>query len=153
MKKEFKLMAIGLFFSLSVIACGDKTEDLKNKSSIQNQDAITRQNENDARRAAMLQRSIDKLRSFIDAVEGEYIGSYRPADTLFRSRVTITSTFPSYESDHVKSLAELEYELQNLNLNIKTVSWTDDGLYSGGCSYSNITVSYTHLTLPTKRIV
>lgn len=136
--KKSKLIVLGLFFSLGMVACGDKTEDLKNKSSIQNQDAITRQNENDERRAAMLQQSINKLRNFIDAVEGEYTGSYRPGDTLFRSRITITSTFPRYDSDHVKSLAELEYELQNLNLNIKTVSWTDDDLYSGGCLYSDI---------------
>ena len=133
-----KKTTLSILALVLVASCGDRKSDLKDKVGIENQDAIDKQNQNLKQKADLLQKDLDKMRAFIDAVEGEYLGVMKTEDYKFNVRMNISATFPDYQSNHDKTLAELEYELQNLKLNIKYISWSGGSSYAGGCSYPDI---------------
>ena len=133
-----KKIILSILTVVLVASCGDREGDLKDRVGIENQDAIDKQNQNLKKKADLLQKDLDKMRSFIDAVEGEYLGVMKTEDYKFNVRMDISATFPDYDSNHEKTLAELEYELQNLKLNIKYTSWSESSSYAGGCAYPDV---------------
>jgi len=128
-----------MFIMLSVVACSDGEEGLKEQVGIQTKEEISAQNQNLQEWAEKLEVDLDKRRTFINAVEGEFEGSFSVKETNYMIRLLITPTIPDYDVDRTRTLAELEYELQNLNLNIQIIQWNPESQLSAvGCVLQNI---------------
>jgi hypothetical protein len=132
--KNFILILFLLFLS----SCGGTEEELKELESIKNQDAIEKQNENIRSKSTLLQTEINQIRKFLDAVSGEYKGQFVTDKFVFGASIKLISSTPEKSSSRVKSLEELEYELQNLALNVVSKAWTEETPYTGGCFYPKI---------------
>ncbi len=136
MKSKIILMA---FMLLSLIACSDGEEGLKEQTGIQTKEEINAQNQNLQEWAEKLEVDLDKRRTFINAVEGEFEGQFSVKESTYMIRLLITPTIPDYDVDRTRTLAELEYELQNLNLNVQIMQWNPNSqLSSVGCVLQNI---------------
>ena len=128
-----------LFMMLSFVGCSDGEEGLKEQTVIQSQEEINAQNQNIEEWAQKLQGDLDKRRAFISAVEGEFEGTFSVKESPYMIRVLISPTIPDYDVDRSRTLAELEYELQNLNLNIQIMQWNPDNQLSAvGCVLQDI---------------
>lgn len=129
---------IAMVFSLLLVGC-DSEEGLKEQTQIQSKEQIQAQNENLEEWSAKLSKDLEKRRSFINAVEGEFEGQFTVEQSSFSISVKIVPTIPDYDVDRTRTLAELEYELQNLNLNIHVVQWNPDSNMSAvGCVIENV---------------
>ncbi len=136
MKSKIILMA---FMLLSLIACSDSEEGLKEQTVIQSKEEINAQNQNLEEWAEKLEIDLDKRRTFINAVEGEFEGQFSVKESTYMIRLLITPTIPDYDVDRTRTLAELEYELQNLNLNIQIMQWNPNSQLSAvGCVLQNV---------------
>ncbi len=135
-----KIKTLILIFTMfSLVACSDSEEALKEQTGIQTKEEINAQNQNLQEWAQKLEVDLDKRRSFITAVEGEFEGSFSVKETAYMIRLLITPTIPDYDVDRTRTLAELEYELQNLNLNIQIMQWNPNSQLSAvGCVLQNI---------------
>lgn len=116
---------------LFVTSCSDGEEGLKEQTLIQTSEEIRAQNENQEMWAAKLQSDLKGRRAFIDAIEGEFEGSFLLRNSNFKVRLVISPTIPGYTVDRARTLPELEYELQNLGINIHVVQWNPDTQLSG----------------------
>lgn len=122
-----------------VTGCGDGEEGLKTQTLIQTKEEINAQNQNIEVWSAKLGGDLKKRRAFIKAVEGEFEGEFLVKSSTYMIRLLITPTIPDYDVDRIRTLAELEYELQNLNLNIQIMQWNPNTQFSAvGCILEGI---------------
>lgn len=135
MKTKLLLLAL---VTVLMVGC-DSEEGLKEQTQIQSKEQIQAQNENLEEWSAKLTADLDKRRSFISAVEGDFEGQFSVEQSSFSISMKIVPTIPDYDADRTRTLAELEYELQNLNLNIHVVQWNPDSNMSAvGCVIENV---------------
>lgn len=127
-----------LILGFSFTACSDGKEGLKEQTGIQTQEQINASNKNLEIWAEKLKVDLDKRRSFINAIAGEFEGGFVLYETEFKVRLLLAPTIPDYEIDRTRTLAELEYELQNLNLNIQIIQWNPESKFSVGCVIEDI---------------
>lgn len=128
-----------LLVALSLVSCGDGEEGLKEQTVIQVKEEIDAQNQNLAQWAEKLEKDLDERRAFINAVEGEFEGEFRVGQSDFNIRLVLLPTIPDYKVDRTRTIAELEYELQNLNLNIQVMQWNPATQLSAvGCILEDI---------------
>jgi hypothetical protein len=123
-----------LFLTLIVlftVSCSDGEEGLKEQTFIQTSEEIRAQNENQEMWAAKLSSDLKVRRTFIDAIEGEFEGKFELRNSNFKVRIVITPTIPGYEINRTRTLPELEYELQNLGINVHVVQWNPNSDLSG----------------------
>ena len=112
---------------------------MKEQTGIQTKEEINAQNQNLQEWAEKLEVDLDKRRTFINAVEGEFEGQFSVKESTYMIRLLITPTIPGYDVDRTRTLAELEYELQNLNLNVQIMQWNPNSQLSAvGCVLQNI---------------
>lgn len=132
-----KRMLFGLMIFL-LISC-DSEEGLKEQTKIQSQEEIQAQNQNLIDWSDQLEKDLEKRRLFIGAVAGEFEGEITVKQFRFSIRIKVASTIPDYQTDRVRTLAELEYEIQNLALNIHVIQWNPDlNMSAVGCVIENI---------------
>lgn len=125
--KILSLMLLVLF----VTSCSDGEEGLKEQTVIQTSEEIRAQNENQERWAVKLETDLKSRRAFIDAIEGEFEGSFLLRNSNFKVRLVISPTIPGYTVNRSRTLPELEYELQNLGINVHVVQWNPETQLSG----------------------
>lgn len=124
---------------LCLLACSNGEQGLREQTIIQTKEEIDAQNKNLQEWSEKLELDLQKRRAFIGAVEGEFQGSFSVGDTIYSIRSYISPTIPDYEVDRTRSLEELEFELQNLNLNIQIIQWVPETqLAVGGCIFEEI---------------
>lgn len=128
-----------VLLSLSLMACSDGEEGLKEQTEIQTIEEINAQNKNLKDWSEKLESDLRKRRAFVSAVEGEFQGTFVTEDSNYSLRILITPTLPYYETERTRTLEEIEYELQNLNLNLQVTQWvTETELTVGGCVFQEI---------------
>ncbi|MCO4794752.1 MAG: hypothetical protein KC493_13620 [Bacteriovoracaceae bacterium] len=125
--KNLFIMVIFILFA----SCSDGEKGLKEQSFIQTNEEIRAQNENQEVWAAKLSADLKVRRTFIDAIEGEFEGSFDLRSSSFKVRLVIIPTIPAYEVNRSRTLSELEYELQNLGINVHVIQWNPDTDLSG----------------------
>ncbi len=119
--KQAQLLFILLISLLS--GCTDGEQSLKDQTIVQAKEGIKAENKNREDLAKPLLDDLRKRRAFINAIEGEYQGKFAVMNSSYMMRVLIVATIPEYDVKRIKTLPELEYELQNLNLNIQILQW------------------------------
>lgn len=124
--------------SLCLVACGND-EKLVEKVHVQSQEAINVENQNLELWARRLNSDLVEQQKFIASIEGEYEGRILKEGELWRIKVRLIPTMPAYDHGRVRTLAELEYELQNQLLDAQIVHW-DEALQisSVGCVFEDI---------------
>ena len=100
------------FLLILLVGC-DSEEGLKEQTQIQSKEQIQAQNENLEEWAAKLSADLEKRRSFINAVEGDFEGQFSVEQTNYSISLKVVPTIPDYDVDRTRTIAELEYELQN----------------------------------------
>lgn len=128
MKRNILFLMLVVLF---VTSCSDGEEGLKEQTLIQTSEEIRAQNENQEMWAAKLSTDLESRRAFIDAIEGEFEGSFLLRNSNFKVRLVISPTIPGYTVNRTRTLPELEYELQNLGINVHVVQWNPDTQLSG----------------------
>ncbi len=135
---KLKLLILSLL-TIFLVSCTDGEDGLKQQTTIQSDAAIAAENKNQQEWAEKLGADLKITRDFINAIEGEYEGEFLVAGTKFKARLVLSATIPAYELDRIRTLAELEYELQNLKLNIQVVQWNSESdLSAVGCVIQDV---------------
>lgn len=133
--KNMILLTLTVFI---LIGCGAE-EKLIEKTQVQAKEEIRAQNENLEAWSGKLEADLEKRRLFISAVVGTYEGELPINGKTYMIRFKIIPTIPDYLVTRTRTLSELEYEIQNLNLNIHILQWNPSTRYSAvGCVFENV---------------
>lgn len=127
-----------LLISAFLWSCGND-EKLIEKVQVQSQEAINAENENLEQWGARLNRDLQKQQKFISSIEGEYEGQIINEGETWHIKVRLIPTMPAFDHSRVRTLAELEYELQNQQVDAQILQW-DPALQvsSVGCVFEDI---------------
>lgn len=120
MKTQFILL-LGIALLASCSKGGDKR--LEEKADIQAQRDIQAINVNNNEIVAKLENELNRKKQFIKSIEGEFQGKLAVDSTDYFMRLKITSTIPIEESHRTRTVEEVNYEIQNLRLNINIKQW------------------------------
>src|SRR5690606_22047002 len=84
-------------------------------------------------------RDLVKQQNFIAAIAGEYEGQIVDEGEVWSIKLRLVPTMPIFDYNRVRTLAELEYELQNQQVNVQVLQW-DPSLQvsSVGCIFEDI---------------
>lgn len=123
---------------LGLVSCGSD-EKLVEKTQVQSQEAINVENQNLERWAARLNEDLRKQQKFIAAVEGEYQGQIISEGEVWNIKVRLIPTMPAFDHARVRTLTELEYELQNQQVNAQILQWDPNlQISSVGCIFEDV---------------
>ncbi|MBC74539.1 MAG: hypothetical protein CME64_00835 [Halobacteriovoraceae bacterium] len=111
-----------LFFILPCLflfGCSKGGDDrLAEQADIQAREQYQAQNENQKMWAEKMEDDLNKRKRFIQAIEGEYLGQVDVQDISFDISARFVSSIPIEFPSRVRTLDEINFELQNLNLNL-----------------------------------
>ncbi|HAZ13870.1 MAG TPA: hypothetical protein DCY86_13855 [Bdellovibrionales bacterium] len=117
---KFLMMLLALF----LVACskgGD--ERLIEKIGLETESQIAAQNSSNFARGKEVQGDLDRLQTFVRAVEGEYKGDLKLEGIDYKLKVKLIPTRPLTEYSRNRTLEEVLFDYQNLNLTIHIKQW------------------------------
>lgn len=114
MKKLFLILPLIFLFGCS--KGGD--ERLAEQADIQAREQFQAQNENQRMWAEKMEEDLNRRKRFIQAIEGEFYGEVEVQEIPFNINARFVSSIPIEFSSRVRTLEEINFELQNLNLNL-----------------------------------
>ena len=109
--------------SLLTTSCSKGDKRLEEKADIQAQRDIQAININNNEIVTKLENDLNKRKQFIRSIEGEFEGKLTVDDTGYLMRIKITPTSPIEETHQNRTIDQVNYELQNLGLNINIKQW------------------------------
>jgi hypothetical protein len=109
--------------SLLTTSCSKGDKRLEEKADIQAQRDIQAININNNEIVTKLENDLNKRKHFIRSIEGEFEGKLTVDDTGYLMRIKITPTSPIEETHQNRTIDQVNYELQNLGLNINIKQW------------------------------
>lgn len=115
MKRILPLCLTVLLFT-SCSKGGDKR--LAEQEEIKARQQLQAQNENQREWAEKMEKHLDKRKNFFKALQGEFEGSVDVQGTEFQLSAKFIPSIPVEFYNRVRTLDEINYEIQNLNLNI-----------------------------------
>lgn len=95
---------------------GDKR--LAQQETIRAQEQLQAQNENQKQWAEKMELDLNKRKYFLKAIKGEFEGELNIKGTLFTITAKFLPSIPVQFSDRTRTLEEINYEIQNLSLNL-----------------------------------
>jgi len=127
-----------LLIMIALVSCsGD--EELVEKTQVQSQEAINIENQNLELWAARLNEDLKSRQKFISAVEGEYQGQIISEGEVWNIKVRLVPTMPATDHTRVRTLAELEYELQYQQVDAQILQWDPNlQISSVGCIFEDV---------------
>ncbi|MCT4641212.1 MAG: hypothetical protein N4A33_02875 [Bacteriovoracaceae bacterium] len=115
MKNMFMLLTIALIF----VSCSKGGDDrLAKQESIRSTEQLNAQNQNQREWAKKMEKDLNKRKFFIEAIEGTYLGDLTVDGIDFVIKAEISSSIPISFSDRTRTLDEINYELENLAINL-----------------------------------
>jgi hypothetical protein len=136
-----------LFFSIT--GCMEDYKDpLKENSAIQAREQIQAQNENTEYWTNKLLDDLEKRHRFINAVVGEYEGSFELKNKEFGLRFVFSSSIPQFLPNRDRTVEELVHELNNLSINAHILQWPTSTPYAAvGCIFEKVSPDYNKGTI------
>lgn len=123
---------------VSFAACDQKgsVEGTHQRSKAEEETKIDLQNENLRSKSEKMELDLQNRNRFYKGVSGEYTGEFRVNSSTFKITLSMTPSIHVMEPNRVRSLEEIQDDLNNLSL-ISQVSVTDakDNVGVGGCVY------------------
>lgn len=132
---------IVILLALTAVACDktsdDGTLDRARKESEAGKDI---DNENLAQKARRMEADLRRRYRFYQAVSHTYEGRFQGSNGVtYAGRVSMTPTLHVEETDRVRELEEIQYDLNNLFLNVQVYLWRpSNGLGLMNCSFADI---------------
>lgn len=114
MYKYFMFMS--LFALLACSKGGDSR--LAEQASIQSQQDVEAQNANQRTWAERMENDLNKRKYFFSALQGEFEGNLEIEGIIFNMTAKFLPSFPIEFPQRVRTLDEVNFELQNLTLNM-----------------------------------
>ena len=140
-----------LFSFILVIAIGCKEEDkdpLKENSAIQAKEQINAKNENTEFWTSKLLGDLEQRHNLINAVVGEYEGSFDLKNKEFGLRFVFSSSIPQFLPNRDRTVEELVHELNNLGVNAHILQWPTSSPYAAvGCIFEKVSPDYEKGTI------
>ena len=119
--KTVILLLLGASLITGCSKGGDKR--LEEKADIQAQRDIQAININNNEIVAKLEGDLNKRKQFIRSIQGEFEGKLTVDGTDYMMRLKITPTIPTEDNSRVRTIDEVNFEIQNLGLNINIKQW------------------------------
>lgn len=125
-----------IFVVIAAISCGKADQkNLEEKTLTELQVA----NDNQDKRARILEDDLAKKQQFFSSVEGTYEGSFLAGDKEFKTRLTIIPSLPPYTSTRTRTAEEIVADLNNLFFSIQTTHWnTKSSAVAAGCIFNQV---------------
>ena len=114
--KTLMILAITL---LSIVGCskgGD--ERIAEQENIRSREQINAQNENNREWADKMEKDLNKRKYFIKSIEGTFTGELTVEGIDFVIKAMISPSIPISFSDRIRTLQEINYELENMAINL-----------------------------------
>lgn len=114
--KKTMILAITL---LSIVGCskgGD--ERIAEQENIRSREQINAQNENNREWADKMEKDLNKRKYFIKSIEGTFTGDLTVEEIDFVIKAMISPSIPISFSDRTRTLQEINYELENMAINL-----------------------------------
>lgn len=114
--KNYFMTILTLLLIVSCSKGGD--ERLAEKESIKSREQVEAENENQREWAEKMEKDLNQRKHFIQAVEGKFEGDLTVSGIDFNITANMISSIPINFSDRVRTLDEINYELENLTLTV-----------------------------------
>ncbi len=115
MKSILILLSITLMF----VSCSKGGDDrLAKQESIRSTEQLNAQNQNQREWAQKMEKDLNKRKFFIEAIEGIFLGDLTVDGIDFIIKAELSSSIPISFSDRTRTLDEINYELENLAINL-----------------------------------
>ena len=102
-----------------LLSCSKGGDDrLAEQADIQAREQYQAQNENQKMWAEKMEEDLNKRKRFIQAIEGDFFGEVDVQNISFDINARFVSSIPIAFPSRVRTLDEINFELQNLNLNL-----------------------------------
>lgn len=102
-----------------LLSCSKGGDDrLAEQADIQAREQYQAQNENQEMWAEKMEEDLNKRKRFIQAIEGDFFGEVDVQNISFDINARFVSSIPIAFPSRVRTLDEINFELQNLNLNL-----------------------------------
>ncbi len=119
--KTVILLLLGASLITGCSKGGDKR--LEEKADIQAQRDIQAININNNEIVTKLEGDLNKRKQFIRSIQGEFEGKLSVDGTDYMMRLKVTPTIPTEDNSRVRTIDEVNFEIQNLGLNINIKQW------------------------------
>lgn len=138
--KRNRTLIILFFIGFFLAACADQSlENYKTRAAAEQEGSNTSENENLARRAAVLEKDLWSQFSFYKALESDFAGTFKRNATEFVVEMTFAPSRYLIRTDRSRTLAEIEEDLANLHLkSMIKIYALDQNLSANGCVFENI---------------
>ena len=102
-----------------LLSCSKGGDDrLAEQADIQAREQYQAQNENQKMWAEKMEEDLNKRKRFIQAIEGDFFGEVDVQNISFDINARFVSSIPIAFPSRVRTLDEINFELQNLKLNL-----------------------------------
>lgn len=104
---------------ISLVSCSKGGDDrLAEQENIRSKEQINAQNENQQEWAEKMEKDLNERKYFIKAVEGTFSGDLTVDEIDFIIKAELSPSIPIAFSDRTRTLEEINYELENMALNL-----------------------------------
>ncbi len=113
-----KLLAL-LTLTISLFSCSKNGDGrIAEQEDIRAREQVEAQNENQENWSRKMEKDLNERKHFIKAIEGVFSGELTVENIDFDIKAEIASSIPIVFSDRSRTLDEINYELENLALNL-----------------------------------
>lgn len=137
MKKTLILIAICLGFS----ACDNKSspDAAKERARAEQETGRDIENENQAKKSKVMEEDLKRRYRFFKGVENNYNGQFLIGKDKYQLKMTLVPTIRIIDSDRVRTLDEVQSDINNLAFTVQTATWyIKDNFAVGGCIFERV---------------
>ncbi len=114
-----KKILLFTFAILTLFSCSKGGDDrLAEQEDIRAREQINAQNDNQREWSEKMEKDLNERKHFIKAIEGVFSGDLTVDDIDFVIKAELAASIPITFSDRTRTLDEINYELENLALNL-----------------------------------
>lgn len=113
-----KIMIMGLTV-LTLMSCSKNGDDrIAEQEGIRSREQVEAQNNNQREWSEKMEKDLNERKYFIKAIEGIFSGELTVENIDFIIQAEVASSIPITFSDRTRTLDEINYELENMALNL-----------------------------------
>lgn len=116
-------MLLGMSAALTACQNQDDKDRLNERSKIEQEGALQAQTANLEKRVGEMENDLNARHFFYESVKGVYEGKVQASDAEYNIRMTFTPSLPPIARGRTRTMAEVEYDLNNLSFNVQVVQW------------------------------
>ena len=125
---------------MGLIGCADQSMDkYKERAEYAQEGANKAENKNIDERAHKMELDLQKRFRFYNGVSNNYVGLFKINGNDYQMRVEMFPSIHIIESDRIRTLEEIQDDMNNLHLNAQVVIWDKAGsIGAKGCVFTAV---------------